>query len=253
MKLINPKKLNKQTRELFRHQCGDHFRLLDIDDSFNFTCIQCAQCCKNRSDYHRFDTIILTPYDIIRLSRQLKITTTEFLTRHTGLEPRPRTQSLEIFLKFKGDDKNNICPFSVDYQCTVYSDRPMSCRIYPLGRLILGDEAVIMIPKKTEDCALGTGKRLKVRDWLEKMYLFHYFRFDRPWHLFHRIKAEKFNKLTAAERDYFLRCLYDIDSIKKLKKDDGTAFAPDDIIQLVYEFGEVILKSYGCLKPVEEK
>ena len=253
MKLINPKKLNKQTRELFRRQAGDHFRLLDIDDSFNFTCIQCARCCKNRSDYHSFDTIILTPYDIIRLSRRLKVTTSDFHSRYIDFESRPRTQSAEAILRFKGDERSNICPFFADYECTVYSDRPMSCRIYPLGRLILGDEAVIIKPKKTEDCALGSGKKWKVRDWLEHMDLFHYFRFDRPWHLFRRMNAKRFNKLSAADRDYFFRCIYDIDSIVKLRKDDGTALTPDDLIQLVYELGEEILKSYGCLKPVEEK
>ena len=249
MNLIDPNTLTKDQKDMFKLKGGDHFKLLGLDDTFNLTCIQCARCCKNRSNYHRFDKIILTPYDIIRLSRRLKITTSDFHSQFADMELRPRTHSAEAVLRFTGDDKNNICPFWVDNRCIVYSDRPMSCRAYPLGRLILGNEAVIIISKKAEYCALGQGKKWKVRDWLEQMELFHYFKFDRPWHLYCRMNVEKFNKLTAAERDYFFRYLYDIDSIMELNRKDGTPLAPDELIQLIYEMAEVILNSYGCLNP----
>jgi len=240
--------MTSDQKNMFKIKGAAYYNLLSLDDSFNFSCIQCARCCKNRSDYHRFDKIILTPYDIIRLSRLLMVTTSDFHCRYVDFETRPRTQSAEAILRFKGDEKYNICPFSVDYQCTVYGDRPMSCRIYPLGRLILGNEAVIIKPKKTKDCELGNGKRWIVREWLEKMELFHYFEFDRPWDLFAEIDQLKFNGLSPEKRDFFFRSLYDMDSCGILANKDDEPLSAEEMTLAIYDFCEYLLNEFKCLK-----
>jgi len=100
-------------------------------DPFNFSChrgISCwNQCC------HGAD-VTLTPLDILRLSRNQNIRPAEFVARYTapgiwetaGL-PVPK-------LKMTGEDGKGACSFlHQENGCTVYADRPMTCRYYPLG------------------------------------------------------------------------------------------------------------------------
>jgi hypothetical protein len=99
-------------------------------DRFRFGChpgVTCfGDCCGDVS-------IVLTPYDVLRLSRNLGLTTTEFLERHTIL-PFTKEQRIPAPLLRMGDDERKRCPFfSAEKGCTVYEDRPWACRMYPLG------------------------------------------------------------------------------------------------------------------------
>lgn len=254
MDISDPKEMNFDEKELreIEAACGPGCKLLGPNDTFEFTCSRCTHCCKNRSDYHRFNKMILVPYDIIRISRRLKMTTTEFLSRYTEFEARPRTQSMEVALKFEGDEYNNKCPFLESDQCNIYDDRPMGCRLYPLGRVFEVNKYAILLPDSHNDCALGTGQKWIVRDWLESMDLFHYFKYDRPRELFNRIDRDKFNKLPSKERDTFFRCLYDIDSIVTIKNKGKTAMSAEELISTIYKISEEILESHGCLKPKDK-
>jgi len=250
MKIAEPKEMNFDDKELreIKATCGSGCKLLGPNDTFEFTCSRCTRCCKNRSDYHRFDKMILVPYDIIRISRRLKMTTTDFLSQYTDFEARPLTQSMEIALKFKGNEYDNKCPFLEGDQCRIYDDRPMGCRLYPLGRAFEGDKYVIVLPESHDDCALGTGQEWIVHDWLDSQDLLHYFKYDRPWHLSHRLDRDKFNKLPPQERDTFFRCLYDIDSIVTFKEKDNKPMSVEETISTIYMLCEKILKMHGCLK-----
>lgn len=103
-------------------------RILSKEDTFKFGChsgLKCfTDCCGDVN-------IILTPADVLKLSRRLGISTTEFLSKHTLI---PITKDLHIpvpILKMNEDDKR--CPFLKPEGCGVYEDRPWSCRMYPLG------------------------------------------------------------------------------------------------------------------------
>ena len=107
----------------------DDRRQLGPDDEFSFGChdgLGCfGHCCGNVN-------IMLTPLDVLRLSRRVGIETTEFLPKHTML---PITKELHlpvVMLKMK-DDESKRCPFVKDGACTVYEDRPWACRMYPVG------------------------------------------------------------------------------------------------------------------------
>ncbi len=98
------------------------------DDSFTFRCgadLDCfGQCCRDV-------TIVLTPYDVLRLKRGLRMDSSEFLEKHT-LTPRMAGQKFPIaILRMKDEDKQ--CPFLCEQGCGVYGDRPWACRMYPLG------------------------------------------------------------------------------------------------------------------------
>lgn len=255
MEIVDPKEMNFDDKELreIKATCGPGCKLLGPNDTFEFTCSRCTRCCKNRSDYHRFDKMILVPYDIIRISRRLKMTTTDFLSRYTEFEARPLTQSMEIALKFEGDEYDNKCPFLEGDQCRIYDDRPMGCRLYPLGRAFEGDKYVIVLPESHDDCALGTGQEWIVHDWLESMDLFHYFKYGRPWDLFSKIDRDKFNKLNPADRDFFFRSLYDMDLGGILANNDGKPLSAEETTLAIYDFCKYVLENLGCLRSTGHK
>jgi Fe-S-cluster containining protein len=99
-----------------------------LDDSFTFRCgpdVDCfGECCRDV-------TIVLTPYDVLRLKRALRMDSSEFLEKHT-LSPRFPDQKFPIVI-LKMDEEDKRCPFLAEKGCGVYADRPWACRMYPLG------------------------------------------------------------------------------------------------------------------------
>ena len=76
--------------------------------------------------------IMLTPVDVLRLARHLKMDTGDFLDTHT-LTPITKELHLPVVMLKMGDDEKKKCPFVSDQGCTVYENRPWACRMYPLG------------------------------------------------------------------------------------------------------------------------
>ena len=101
---------------------------LSLGGSFNFHChegLACFnQCC-------RTPTIILSPYDILRLKQCLGLTSGEFLRALYPAGNRRVVQSapgLHRCLPISGEG----CPFLGAQGCTVYPHRPAACRLFPI-------------------------------------------------------------------------------------------------------------------------
>lgn len=95
---------------------------------FHFSChhgLVCFnQCCLN-------PTVILKPYDIVRLRRRLGITSTEFLARYTTQVVEDKSH-LPLNLLDTDQDDGRRCPFLEAAGCGVYEDRPGACRLFPI-------------------------------------------------------------------------------------------------------------------------
>jgi Fe-S-cluster containining protein len=104
-------------------------RQLAGDDRFRFGCdpeVPCfTRCCADVN-------IVLTPVDVLRLSRRLGLTSTEFLARH-ALVPITKDLQLPVVMLRMGDGDARRCPFVGEGGCEVYEDRPWSCRMYPVA------------------------------------------------------------------------------------------------------------------------
>ncbi|MBI5141555.1 MAG: YkgJ family cysteine cluster protein [Nitrospirae bacterium] len=100
------------------------------NDKIHFSCypgIGCfTKCCSGIR-------INLTPYDIWRLKTRLGMTYDEFLTEYTAPASIDQTPLPIVVVKLK-DDAEKSCPFLTPEGCTVYTDRPSTCRYYPVGR-----------------------------------------------------------------------------------------------------------------------
>ena len=86
------------------------------DSAFSYACHACSRCC-----YHKI--IHLNPYEVARLARNRGIGTTEFLSRYTAANGTALKQQ-----------EDGACVFLTPRGCDVHTDRPLVCRLYPLGR-----------------------------------------------------------------------------------------------------------------------
>lgn len=105
---------------------------LGPDDILPFRCSsqnECFNdCCRDLTQY-------LTPYDILRLKNSLKMRSSDFLKQYTALHTGPDS-GLPV-IEFKPNPGTGYeCPFVTPEGCSVYEDRPVSCRMYPLARAI---------------------------------------------------------------------------------------------------------------------
>jgi hypothetical protein len=106
------------------------------DGAFGYACHRCMQCCRAKR-------IRVNPYEVYRLARNLGITTTEFIERHTV------NGGTELAIR---DDMS--CVFLGEDGCTVHADRPLVCRLYPLGRVVqpgMPDEFFRLSPHPQSD------------------------------------------------------------------------------------------------------
>ncbi len=141
---------------------------LSLDDTFKFSCskdIPCFnECCRDLQQF-------LTPYDILRLKNCLGIPSGLFLEQYTARHTGPES-GLPI-ITLKADGSRLKCPFVTPLGCSVYNDRPSSCRIYPLARVVsrsreTGEVTMQYMLIKESHC-LGSNQEKKwtIRQWEE--------------------------------------------------------------------------------------
>ncbi|MBW2470259.1 MAG: YkgJ family cysteine cluster protein, partial [Deltaproteobacteria bacterium] len=110
----------------------DDLKPIEPDTPFRFECspnVACFnECCRDLNQF-------LYPYDILRLKKRLALSSGDFLKRYTTQHIGPESGLPVVALK-PADAERLTCPFVTPDGCRVYSDRPASCRMYPLARAI---------------------------------------------------------------------------------------------------------------------
>jgi len=143
----------------------------ESDSPFSYQCNSCCRCCYGRR-------IQVNPYELARLARNLGITTTDVIARFTisdGTALQSRADSACVFLGPAG--------------CTVHSDRPLVCRLYPLGRIVREDGSAIFIDQAPHPQTEGVyGEDGTVRAFLESQGVAPYLAAsDRYYALYRRL------------------------------------------------------------------
>ena len=132
---------------------------LEREHSFNFNCypeVSCfTQCCQDI-------TIVLTPYDVLRLKKSLGISSDEFLEKYTIILPKKKRLIPLVILKM--NEENKKCPFVSQQGCIIYNDRPWPCRMYPLD---MNDDGTFSLITDVSHCmGLKENDIWKIDDWL---------------------------------------------------------------------------------------
>ncbi len=103
---------------------------LTLKSRFRFACgpeMACLnRCCEA-------GVIVLSPYDMLRLRRGLKLLSGEFLRRYTFRETEAGS-GLPLVLLRPPRGQETGCPFVTQTGCAVYPDRPDACRLFPVAQ-----------------------------------------------------------------------------------------------------------------------
>jgi len=192
---------------------------MNLDSSFRFSChpkVSCFnQCCGDVN-------IFLTPYDVLRMKTRLGISSTEFLAKFTAL-PIDKNQQYPVVLFRMKEEQGNPCAF-VDQEkgCTLYEDRPWSCRMYPLGLAspkegnAAGNKEFYFLMK--EDICKGheETREFTVRQWVENQGISEY---DSKGKEYKEVTLhdffEKGGSLKPEQMEMFFMATYDLDKFRE--------------------------------------
>ncbi len=189
---------------------------LGPDDTLDFRCgkdLDCFNCCC------RDVSIVLTPYDVLRIKRALGIDSTAFLNRYT-ISPFSKEQKIPaVLLKMNPDTKR--CVFVTEEGCAIYPHRPWACRMYPLG---LADpknpspaERRFHFLLKEDLChGHGLGRVVTVREWIDEQGIAEY---DMMGASFKELMLDEFwdrgEDLTPQQMEMYFMACYDLDRFRR--------------------------------------
>lgn len=238
MKVVEPIQLTKDSRFKFRCHPG----------------VSCfTECCGKT-------TIILTPYDILRLKNRLRIKSGEFLAKYTRMEEHDKSGLPMVIMdmpRFEGK-----CPFVRPVTgCEVYTDRPATCRYYPIGQgTLITEEGVdeFYFFVREEHCkGYEADAEWTVASWRKDQGVDLYDEMNLPWKTMMLRRGQDGGPVTDARGNkLFAMVMYDLDQFRnfvfksrflqlfdlddevreKIWDDD------DELLKLGYEYVRMALK-----------
>lgn len=165
-------------------------RDIDIKEIFKFDCCGCGNCCRGRHNSIEGTAIFLSGPDIQRLSHFLNISCEQVIRQYTQITYDENMMLYVCKLKIKS---TGVCVFLRKGKCSVYSARPKTCALYPLGMstLLQGDEKngyqfcgyqfVISPPETDYQCGRTTS--YTVEEWLKENDISIDDDKDRDWYI----------------------------------------------------------------------
>ena len=149
--------------------------ILERKDTFNFTCVQCGECCRNRED------ILLNQMDIFRLCKEKQMEPKEFFAKYCEIYAGEQSKLPLARVQFRPvyDFSNRVigtrCPFLGKkdglYFCRVHKSKPFVCFSYPLGRVQKQAEKAEYVLQTDVHCAgamkaKADGTMQEVESWM---------------------------------------------------------------------------------------
>ncbi|HHB92347.1 MAG TPA: YkgJ family cysteine cluster protein [Thioploca sp.] len=225
---------------------------LELDDNIQFRChknIACFnECCK------KID-ISLTPYDILRLQKRLKLTSNEFLSQYTI--PFEMDKDGMPGVKIKTTEDNPACPFLQEDGCGVYEDRPTVCRYYALGLMSMRkensstDENAYFLIKEDHCLGHNENRMISITDYRNEQGVDEYDSINREWRqiiLKKRSAGPTIGKPSQRSLQFFFLCSYNFDSFRSFVQSENFSevysLTPEEINQL--ETDDIALLKFGA-------
>jgi Fe-S-cluster containining protein len=166
---------------------------------------------------------MLTPYDVVRLKDRLGISAGEFLNKYTYMKVDEQTSHPYAILQMS-NDKEKKCPFVTPDGCTVYTDRPASCRYYPIGQGTYKkqgekgpvEEEFYFFIREKHCLGYEEDTEWTIASWREDQEVDLYDRINREWKSLQlRKKLPGQAELDVKKQTLFYMASYDFDSFRR--------------------------------------
>jgi uncharacterized protein len=226
------------------------------DETFHFDCndrIRCFNdCCRDLNQ-------LLTPYDILRLKNNLGLSSSDFLDQYTQRHTGPQT-GLPIVSLEPQSPIHRLCPFLTPSGCSVYVDRPSSCRMYPVIRSVARSgptgETIIryMLIQEPHCKGFESSRSRNVSEWIDDQELIPYNQNNDDMAALINLKNSIMpGRLSGNAEQLFYTACYDIDRFREqvlvegrcadLLSNDAPVSAQTDDVDMM-KFGLRVLENF---------
>lgn len=175
-------------------------------------CRGCSDCCGGMGN-----SVILDPLDIYRLTVGLGLTFEELMTDKIELNVVDGV----ILPNLKMSTGDETCAFlDGEGRCSIHAQRPGICRLFPLGRYYMPEEAAEPMsgsgsgtedsPRRSaggfryflqvHECPMPNKTKVKVSKWIDTPNVDRYERFVNDWHDFLEAVQEKLRFESEAKK-----------------------------------------------------
>jgi len=185
---------------------------------FSFSChpdISCFnECCRELE-------LVLTPFDVLCLCRELQMSAADFIDRFVVVEEDEEKGLPRLYLGMV-DDGRGSCPFITDKGCLVYNGRPGACRAYPVGRGTMLDEKgrvreIHVLVREDHCLGFAEPHSHTVSEWFENQGLNDYnVSNDEVLHLLQHEQMQQGERFTSEQKENFMLALYKLDEFRKM-------------------------------------
>ncbi len=189
---------------------------MDLETRFKFGCgpgMACFNsCCRDVS-------ILLSPYDVLRLKNALRMDSSEFLEKYT-LTMRSQDKQIPVVL-LRMDEQTGQCPLVRESGCSVYAHRPWACRMYPLGMAEpKGPNAAAgrfyFLVEEQLCKGHGAGREHSVREWIESQKLDPFDQMQAPFlELMSHPGWDAAEPMSQEKLAMYFMSLYDLDRFRR--------------------------------------
>lgn len=199
-------------------QFPENVTRLCSSQKFSFGCnpgLPCfTECCRELE-------LLLTPYDVLRLCRELRLRASAFIDRHVVVEDDEKGGMPRLYLGMV-DDGRASCPFVSRQGCRVYNGRPGACRAYPVGRGAMQDgggrvREIYVLVREDHCCGFSEPGEFTVPEWFENQGLNTYNAVnDEVLGLLPHEQIRSVNGFSREDKDNYLLALYKLDEFRHL-------------------------------------
>ena len=161
---------------------GRTYELNDMVKCDTGDCQGCHKCCTGMGT-----SIILDPFDILRLKSSLLLSFEEMLAK--GFIELNMVDGL-ILPNLKMNEKNASAFLDENGRCSIHKERPGICRLFPLGR-VYEDKDFKYFVQKGQCVNEGKLAKIKVKKWIDTDNISQNQAFILNWHNFIRQTGDK--------------------------------------------------------------
>ena len=224
--------------------------MLELGTRLRFRChngISCFNACCKQAD------ITLTPYDIIRLKDRLGKSSTDFLREHTV--PFQMDREGLPGVKLKTTDEG-ACLFVTEEGCSVYGDRPTSCRYYPLGHMSMlatgskSEETHYFLVKEDHCKGHEEAQEQTIAEYLKDQETAQFDEMNHEWltlMLKRRSMGPTVGRPPEATLQMFFMCSFDMDRFRRFVLSDNfrNTYDLEESIYQTFEKEDLSLMQFG--------
>ncbi len=149
---------------------GAEARPLDESDPIQLTCGTggcSSNCCKAGAP------IVLNPYEIAMICRGSGLSYEDLL----DIVETDRANGFPLVML----PRNPVCHFWKESGCSIYTARPLACRLFPLGRLFDGGKSYLVLPERNACSGLVSSASGTIADFLRSQETARYIEMADRW------------------------------------------------------------------------